>query len=322
MLILVAVINTDCWYLETGQENPEPYSYISDVCDWKGSKSLNDDSERSVTPIYLRCSRGNIKWFYPTGGLLVVLKLGTNNKDFHGCIRVARNTTRNVRIYIEGKRQLFQIFAADDGKHPDLFRCFVSVNHFMSLFIETDTNSLYPHDSVIFSYDLQEINSNLSSPLLLEDNGEDNYHSCTDNDNQILKLFCSADFSLTGRISYYHTLPELDLTEFTVKPLYIYRLLFNGTFVNDLNLISNNQFVNKFDSNQNIDINLISKLTLNLPAKYKLNINSNRYLFLGKQILDKYIISCLMPLDQWKQIYLRAINTGTNQCQINGNIFT
>lgn len=319
--MLTIFLNTDGRYLETGQQNPEQYSYISDVCDWKGSRSLNDDSERSVTPIYLRCSRGNIKWFYPTGGLLVVLKLGTNNKDFHGCIRVARNTTRNVRIYIEGKRQLFQIFAANDGKHPDLFRCFVSVNHFMSLFIETDTNSLYPHDSVIFSYDLQEINSTLSSPLLIENNGEDNCHSCMDNDEQTLNLFCSADFALTGKISYYRTLSELDLTEFTVKPIYIYRLFFNGTFVNDLNLISNNHLVNN-DTNQNIDINLISKLTLNSPAKCKLNINSNRYLFLGKQILGKYIISCLIPLDQWKQIFLRAINIGTNQCQIDGNIFT
>mgnify|MGYP006938809311 CR=1 FL=1 len=319
------IITTDSTINVNHQQH---HGYVSDQCDWSGSKSSllsalddNNNGKRLVMPIYLRCSRGQIKWFYPTGGLRVVLKLGTDDsRDFRGCIRIAQNTSRNVRIYIEGKRQLLQIFAADDGQHPDRFRCFVSVNHFIALFIDSsiiDSNISikYANDPVIFQYDLEEIvsssssSSSSSNQSIIDDNDDDpqcitaKTEQCSD--DKILDSYCRADFVLTGRIIYYHERIDLNLMEYRIQPFYIHRIPYgqnNTIILSDMDTNSTQQ-----------------TLILNRPIcsnRSMLMFDNIRQLFTGKQILGKYFIECSIGLDQWKRLTNRARHDRTIKCAI------
>ncbi|KAI2796894.1 hypothetical protein BLOT_014591 [Blomia tropicalis] len=285
--------------------------YISDVCDWQGSGSPNVASDRSVVPIYLRCSRGSVQWLYPKGGLRVVLKLGTNNKEFRGCIRVARNSTKSVRIYIEGKRQLHQIYAPDDGKHEDLFRCFVSVHAFMALFIETDPNEnvTQSQDHVLFHYDLQASNNTKAI--------EDDYEECKPcSDDEILAMFCSADFVLSGKVTYFYQRPEVQMTEFNVKPTFVHRFPIKSAYINDLNVTeySTNEMNNNLTDETT---NNIERVTLNRPLKCASRATARAdYLFLGRRMLGNYMIRCAPKLSHWKLISKQALERGTNQCHL------
>ncbi|KAF7489321.1 Meteorin-like protein [Sarcoptes scabiei] len=290
-------------------------SYVSDNCDWFGSKTSSIDVDRTVMPIYLRCSRGSIKWFYPTGGLRVVLKFGTDEKDFRGCIRVSKNSSQKARIYVEGKRELFQIWSADDNKHPDLFRCFVSNNHFIALFIESDLNSSnYQHrnDAVIFQYDLEQQNTN---SLSLK---PDCSSHCSD--QELLNSFCSNDFALLGHITYYQTRPEIELTEFYIKPHHIYRLPLNDSIMSDLELIDHHPIDATYtDEEINIQNVSISSITLNRQAECDFNekiATQQKQLFMGRFILGKLFVSCAVRLEHWNRLKADAINAGMNQCQM------
>lgn len=296
LLVVLCIVCCQSSVIPSKSSSPSSSSahYVSDACDWEGSKTttttLDTISDRSVMPIYLRCSRGNVKWFFPRGGLRVVLKLGTSGRDFRGCIRVARNSTRNARIYIEGRRQLHQIYAADDGKHEDLFRCFVSYNSFIALFIETEPNSAHPHDHVIFGYDLQAANKETFADDM------DECKPCTN--EQLLSLFCSADFAFTGMVTYFHDQPKVELSEFVAKPLHIYRFPFNNTYVNDL------------------ESNDIGEITLHRLLKCDPRANlRTKYLFLGRQVLGNYLITCAPKLSHWRAVSGLAVKTGKNQCQ-------
>ncbi|XP_027203370.2 meteorin-like protein [Dermatophagoides pteronyssinus] len=334
ILIQISFIkNDDDYYSMLTTENHldnDHYGYVSDQCDWSGSKSsllskstLDDNNgKRLVMPIYLRCSRGQIKWFYPNGGLRVVLKLGTDDRrNFRGCIRIARNTSRNVRIYIEGKRQLLQIFAADDGQHPDRFRCFVSVNHFIALFIDSsiiDSNLLlkYVNDPVIFQYDLEEIvssSSKTSNQSIIIDDDDDPQclttltEQCTD--DKILDLYCRADFVLTGRIIYYQERIDLNLIEYRIQPLYIHRIPYGQ---------NNTIILSDMDTNNSTQQSLILNRPIcpNRSSPTSIMIDNIRQLFVGKQILGKYFIECSIGLDKWKRLSSHARSNRINKCAI------
>lgn len=280
--------------------------YVSDVCDWQGSGSPSVDSDRSVVPSYLRCARGSVKWLYPKGGLRVVLRLGTSNKDFRGCIRVSANSTQTVRIYLEGKRQLHQIYAPNDGKHPDLLRCFVSVHAFMALFIETDPNGARVHnqDQIAFDYDLQAAES-LTTP-------EDDMSECRPcSPAQMLSLFCSADFVLSGKVTYYHHRSEVQMTEFTVKPTFMFRFPVETSYVNDYNATLPELENAIPDVNPFLQIKLIRPLKCAAGAAPR-----TEYLFLGKKILGNYFITCAPRMSDWRRISRQAVEAGTNQCHI------
>lgn len=308
LLIVVYASIVDSLVPTLDNNNPLSHSfYVSDICDWQGSRSPSIP-ERSVKPIYLRCSRGNIKWFFPNGGLRIVLKLGNSNNDFRGCIRVSRNTTRNARIYVAGKQQLYQIFAFDDGHNEDLLRCFVSYNSFIALFVEIEPQSQFPNDNVIFSYDLEAAKK--------ETFGDD-MHVCKPcSDQQILSLYCSADFALTGMVTYFHDRPEVELSEFIVKPSYISRFAANSTYINDFNLLLSNS-TSELNQHNIIENGQLSRITLHRLLKCDLRVGlRSKYLFLGRKSLGYYFITCAPKLSHWKQISNKAVETGQNQCHL------
>jgi hypothetical protein len=134
----------------------------------------------------------------------VVLRYSTSNREFRGCIRVARNTSRSVRLYVEGHKQLHPLYSYDDHKDVDLLRCFVSIGGQIAIFVESEPtlpNDLIHKDIVQFSYDLQSVSS--KEELMAED------QECKPcDDSQVLSLFCSSDIIIEGTIeSLFHNQP-------------------------------------------------------------------------------------------------------------------
>lgn len=116
-----------------------------------------NEEERGVQPVYLRCSQGKVTWKYPRGGLRVVLRHGTQGKEFKGCLRAGQHF-RGVRIYLEGHRRLHLLHSPDDGRHPELPRCFASRRGQAALYVEAEpvSNSVLLKRNVVeFTYDLQ-----------------------------------------------------------------------------------------------------------------------------------------------------------------------
>ena len=276
----------------------EQYYHQSDGCDWEGSGS-HSDSERVVTPVYLRCSHGTIKWFSPRGGLRIVLKHGTSNKDFKGCIRMAKNVS-SVRMYIEGHRKLHHLYSVDDGKHIDLLRCFVSNNGKVALFIESETTNIL-NDMVQLSYDLQSVSS--KRDLL------DEYEECRPcDDSQMISLFCTSDFIIQGTISSLFHNQELERSELTIRASSVIKDPVNNLFV--INNSSSNDIANNH-------YGIIRYITLYRPLKCGTKAGSGtEFLFFGRWILGNPVISCAPKLTYWKHVKSKAMENGSYQCQL------
>jgi diacylglycerol kinase (ATP) len=289
---------------------PLTYNHqISDLCDWEGSGSLEIDSDRVVVPVYLRCSHGTIKWFYPKGGLRVVLRHGTSNKNFRGCIRIARNTSDSVRMYIEGNQQLHKLYAFDDGKHIDLLRCFVSINGKIAIFVESEpsvTNDLN-RDIVKFSYDLQSVSTKNE---LLED-----YEECRPCDeSEMLSSFCTSDFIIEGTINTLFHNKQLERSELTVRAHRIIKDPIDNSYTTIGNKNSNNSAsVDAVISHYGI----VKYFNLYRPLKCGTKAGSGtEFLFFGRWILGNPVISCAPKLTYWKHVKSKALESGTNQCQL------
>ena len=283
------------------------YHQISDVCDWEGSGSIELDSDRAVVPVYLRCSHGTIKWFYPKGGLRVVLRYGTSNKNFRGCIRVARNTSNSVRMYIEGNQQLHKLYSYDDQKHIDLLRCFVSIDGKIAIFVESEpllTHDLNDKQIVKFSYDLQSVSS--KQELISED---EECKPC--DDNQMLSLYCTSDFIIEGTI---HTLlhsNQLERSELTVRAHKIIKDPIDNTYqtLGQNNSVSVDAVMSRYG--------IVKYFTLHRPLKCQTKAGSGtEFLFMGRWLLGSPVISCAPKLSHWKHVKSRAQESGTNQCQL------
>lgn len=286
--------------------NKNEYHHNSDVCDWEGSGNQNTDSERVVVPVYLRCTHGTIKWIYPKGGLRVVLRHGTSNKDFRGCIRVAKNTS-NVRMYIEGHRQLHKLYASDDGKHSDLLRCFVSNDGQIAIFLEsepwTSKNGRLNRDVVRFDYHLQSVSS---QEELLHD-----YSECRPCDDlQLVSTFCTSDFIIEGTISsLYHNL-ELERSELTIRA----RKVIKDPVDYNINTLGNDSAKDLYN---NSEYGIVKYFTLHRPLKCGTKAGSGtEFLFFGRWVLGNPVISCAPKIEYWKHVKSKAIESGLNQCQL------
>ncbi|XP_054155144.1 meteorin-like protein [Oppia nitens] len=283
------------------------YQQISDVCDWEGSGSIETDSDRVIVPVYLRCSHGIVKWLYPKGGLRVVLKHGTSDKEFRGCIRVARNTSKSVRMYVEGNQQLHKLYAFDDNKDIDLLRCFVSNNGKIAIFVESEpslSNDLIYKDFVKFSYDLQSVSS--KEELITDD---EECKPC--DDNQLLSQYCTSDFIIEGSInSLFHNKP-LERSEVTVRAHRVIKDPVDNTYqtLGHNNSVSVDAIISQYG--------IVKHYTIYRPLRCRTKAGSGtEFLFIGRWLLGSPVISCAPKLEHWKHVKSKALESGTNECQL------
>lgn len=302
-LTIISTTSTPVSYSSTN------YHQISDVCDWEGSGSVEMESDRVVVPVYLRCSHGTIKWIYPKGGLRVVLLYGSSNKNFRGCIRVARNSSRSVRMYVEGNQQLHRLYSFDDGKHIDLLRCFVSINGKIAIFVESEpslSNDLIAGDVVKFSYDLQSVSS--KEELISED---EECKPC--DDEQMLSLFCTSDFLVEGTIhALMHNKP-LERSEVTVRAHRVIKDPNDNTYTT---FDRNSQSVDSVEAIIS-SYGITKYFTLHRPLKCQTRAGSGtEFLFMGRWLLGNPVITCAPKLSHWNQVKKQAIESAANQCQL------
>ena len=103
-----------------------------------------------MTPIYLRCAAGTVRWSAPRGALRVVLRHGVGGREFRGCIRLKNRVSEKVaRVFVEMPGALSLL-------HTSAVRCFESRDALAALFIEA--TNLGPADAVFaLEYDLEPL---------------------------------------------------------------------------------------------------------------------------------------------------------------------
>ncbi|XP_064098045.1 meteorin-like protein [Macrobrachium nipponense] len=179
----------------------------SNGCDFYGS-GLEQDG-RGVQPVYLSCSSGRVEWQYPRAGLRVILKSPHKDKEFHACIK-ADKKFGGARVYLEGHRSLLPLYAPDDGRPTELLRCFTSYKGQAALYVEADQGADDLKKQVAaFEYDLQSLAKGaLYDPI-------EECRPCSE--EELLRLYCSADFVAKGTIVASEDDSRLKHTKITVR---------------------------------------------------------------------------------------------------------
>lgn len=179
----------------------------SNGCDFYGS-GLEQDG-RGVQPVYLSCSSGRVEWQYPRAGLRVIFKSPHKDRDFHACIK-GDAKFEGARIYLEGHRSLLPLFALDDGRPRELFRCFTSYKGQAALYVEAEPGADDLKKQVAaFDYDLQSLSKGaIYDPL-------EECRPCSE--DELLHLYCAADFVAKGTIVGVTDDPHLSRTTITIR---------------------------------------------------------------------------------------------------------
>ncbi|XP_035213717.1 meteorin-like protein, partial [Stegodyphus dumicola] len=237
-------------------------------------------SPRGIQPLYLRCTQGRIKWYYPRGALRVLLRPPLST--FQGCVRIAANST-GARLYLEGEKKLYPLYKAGDGKPEDLHRCFTSRKSQVALYVEADPPlDILKKDTIEFTYD-----------LMPQKNLADDMEECRPcSDDEILQSFCTSDFVIQGTVSALHHNPEAQTSELNIRASAIIRN-------NPHKSWSNAKYV-----------------TLYRPLKCGTKAGMGEFLFLGRWRLGQPVIHCAPRLSHWKEIRRKAISEGTSQCHL------
>lgn len=277
-------------------DDSESVVFPSDSCDWVASGLTDSPDDKSVVPVYLRCLVGNVKWRYPRRGLHVVFSRG--DSEFRGCIRISRNVTSKVKIYVEGA-SLKNIYDSSHDESPDLLRCFQSNHQRVALYLESldhYENFSYKNPQVFeFNYHLEPV----ASSNVLE-NDMDICRPCSD--DELTNLYCSSDFVLSGHIQSLKDDEQLKRTEITVR-------------VTDLKKDS----ARRLSSSKGVLHNDGGSRTVVLHRPSKCHSKAglgSEFLFLGRWILENPVIKCAPKLSHWKHAKHRSIQSGSNQCKL------
>lgn len=117
---------------------------------------------RGVTPVYLRCSAGQLSWSSPRGALRVLLRVGAAGREFRGCVRVRG---RGARLFLEGPRSLAPLYpdhgGQDDPGGAVPVRCFYSRHGQAALYVEASELGTpdvgEPKEEFALEYDLEPL---------------------------------------------------------------------------------------------------------------------------------------------------------------------
>lgn len=306
LLLLIAdqVISLSLSLRPVGDSSVEDSSLVvpsvedsSDSCDWTASGLTDSPDDKSVVPIYLRCLEGNVKWRYPRSGLHVVLS--RSDSEFRGCIRISRNVTSKVKIFVEGISQLRTLYdpSRDDDSHPDQLRCFVSNHQRIALYLESiehgEEVSFKKPKLFEFNYHLEPV----ASPEVLHDH-MDVCRPCSD--EELTALYCSSDFILSGHIQSLKNDEKLRRSELSVR-------------VTEMKKDSLPSLRNGSHKQKNQSQVVVLHRPLKCHSKAGLG---SEFLFLGRWVLGNPVIKCAPKLSHWKHARHRSIQSGSNQCKL------
>ncbi|XP_053608138.1 meteorin-like protein [Plodia interpunctella] len=200
---------------------------MADQCDWNGS-GLTSNTERGVTPVYLRCREGSVSWLYPRGALRLLFRppMPADAQDFKVCVRVIRrpdppdlfhsiklNDTVSperfpARLFLEGPRSLVPLYAPDDGDPREL-RCFRSRKGHAALYVEAEPDDGPRRRVATFRYEARPLISQHYDPATAD------CRPCSDEELEL--AFCTSDLVSRGLIISSEPREDLDSTQLTLR---------------------------------------------------------------------------------------------------------
>ncbi|XP_066994828.2 meteorin-like protein [Anabrus simplex] len=251
--------------------------------------------DRGVTPVYLRCSQGQLRWSYPRGALRVVLRAGRSGGEFRGCLKVAPDFG-GARVFLEGPRSLTLLFAPDDEVPQQLARCFHSRDGQAALYVEAVNSQVaLRREEAAFSYHLQPLPSGRK---FYEE--EEDCRPCTP--EEMVRLYCTSDFVARGIITGVSNNEQLARGEVRTRVSVVYRQL-EAVF---LPRNTSDPYQYQYRAHH--------EGTLMVPLHCGARHGPGEFLFIGRMVLGEPFLTCAPRLEEWAPIRAAALDDGTAQC--------
>jgi len=297
----------------------------ADGCDWTGSGLESPGEGGGVRPVYLRCSQGSVTWLYPRGALRILLRYGTQSKEFQGCLKLSGDYS-GANIYVERHRKL-QLLSSGSGaeaarpEEKTRRHCFESRNGQVALFLEADPTSgsqdPLRRQKAQFHYDLQllQIDSVNAIP--------DPWQECRPcSRKETLEMFCSSDFVARGSISSIFNDAQLDQTLMTVRASRVIRQA--SSVFRPTSRKRKRKWIaapSKWKGMDGVEEDLSDAdqdhvATLHLPLSCHVKHGSGEFLFMGRKRLGDAVLWCAPRLEEWEQWIAEANTQGTAQCRL------
>lgn len=148
-----------------------------------------------------------------------------------------------------------------------------------------------------------------SSPVASEKMSLDECEACSD--KQILESFCTSDFVLSGVVKETATVHSLERSELTVAVDNLWR----DVSSDPSHLTSSSQLKWKTSKNNN-NKKLITVLHEKCERKKGI-FNYGKFIFTGNWILGNPIVKCAVSARRFNEIKVKALENGSNLCQLN-----
>ncbi|XP_039754572.1 meteorin-like protein [Pararge aegeria] len=306
---------------------------MGDQCDWNGS-GLESNTERGVTPVYLRCREGSVSWLYPRGALRLLFKppLPAEERDFRVCVRVIRrpdppdffqslqlNETEAAerfpaRIFVEGVRRLVPLYAPDDGDVREL-RCFRSRHGQAALYVEAEPEEGPKRRVAIFRYEARPLVRRHYDPATAD------CRPCSDSELEM--AFCTSDLVSRGMMVGSEQREDLDTTQLTWRLTKLIR----ATAAGDTGDFDDDDEYYRYDIDNSIEHK--NRRThkharsrkargmhthVHVSAACGAAAGAGEFFLMARRRLGKYTLVCAPRLHDWKLLVERRNAEGTAHC--------
>ncbi|KAF7270620.1 hypothetical protein GWI33_016416 [Rhynchophorus ferrugineus] len=272
-------------------------SIMGDECDWTGSGLSTPSTDKGVTPIYLRCSAGKIKWVYPRGALRALLRLPNQDRNFRACIKI-RSTSKPsrpiARVYLEGPRSLIPLYNGEANSKR--IKCFNSKKGQAALYIEATDERSFDRQMMEIEYDLHQLPRNTY--------GYDPAEECRPcSMEELAHTFCTSDLVTRGTILSVDNNKESELSQMTVKITNLIRHSFADEFIQDMD--ENSIHVRPSNHKQ---------VMLNVPQHCDVNHGIGEFVFMARRKLGELTLLCAPRLETWSALVNKLNDEGKSHC--------
>ncbi|ENN73611.1 hypothetical protein YQE_09858, partial [Dendroctonus ponderosae] len=263
-----------------------------------GSNGLTiSSSDKGVTPVYLRCSAGKIKWMYPRGALRILLRLPNQDRNFRACVKIQTSAKPGrpvTRVYLEGPRSLIHLYGGDRESKP--IRCFNSKNGQAALYIEATDERSFEKQLTEIEYDLQQLPKNF--------HGYDSSEECRPcSQEEMAHIFCTSDLVTRGIIHSVENNDQLEQSLVTVKITKLIRHTSAEEFLQDVD--SNDVLPGPYTQKE---------VTVNVPQHCGINHGLGEFVFMARRKLGDLTLLCAPRLETWALQVSKLNDEGHSHC--------
>ncbi|XP_026214538.1 meteorin-like protein [Anabas testudineus] len=268
--------------------------YSSDQCSWRGSGLSHESHRRDVEQVYLRCSRGSLEWLYPTGAIIVNLRLNTEGSSghmagLHVCIK-PYTYSKGSHVYLERSGDL-RLLLAEKDQAQGAVHCFSLAEG--ALFVEAVPQTDISRRITAFQYELVPSQGPRAHMYPYLHPGLVTCKPCSD--EEVLMAVCTSDFAGSG----------------------VFRGVASGTDDNSPVLVSLSRLFHQKGRVFSWG-GARGKWSgrVNVPSQCAVHPGGDEYLFTGSLHFGEAWLGCAPRYKDFLKVYVRAQKAGTNPCQI------